>query len=120
MALEVVVDIPPPPGVTLPIASEKQVFPCVRAQLHSKCQQRTAFITSVRKMDSETLAHIMEGFTAAAVLAKGIENEFQQDKHLDAVVCNTKGFVGILKDMLSAVEKLECVGKFERVSQVPV
>ena len=113
MALEVVVDIPPPPGLTLPIASEKQVFPCVRAQLHSKSEQTTAFITWIRKMDKDTHAHMMEGLAAAAVLAKSIENKFQQDKHLDAVVCNTKGFVGILKDMLSAVEKLECVGKFE-------
>ena len=112
MAREVVVDIPPPPGLTLPIAYEKQ-FPCVRAQLLSKSEQTTSFITWIRKMDKDTHAHMMEGLAAAAVLAKSIENKFQQDKHLDAVAWNTKGFVFILREMLDAVENMECVGKFE-------
>ncbi len=78
MGREVVVDIPPPPGLTLPIAYEKQ-FPCVRAQLLSKSEQTTSFITWIRKMDKDTHAHMMEGLAAAAVLAKSIENKFQQD-----------------------------------------
>ena len=114
MAFAVVVDISPPPGLTLPIASEKQVFPCVRAQLHSKSEQTTAFITWIRKMDKDTHAHMMEGLAAAAaVLAQNVEKKIQQDKHLDAVAWNTKGFVFILREMLDAVENMDCVGKFE-------
>ena len=66
-------------------------------------------------MDKDTHEHVMEGLAAAAaaVLAQNVEKKFQQDKHLDAVAWNTKGFVFILREMLDAVENMECVGKFE-------
>ena len=113
MAFADVVDIAPPPGLTLPIAHAETppAFACVPA--HPLSAQTTSFITWSRRMDNDTHEHVMEGLAAAAVLAQNVEKHFQQDKHLDAVAWNTKGFVFILREMLDAVENMECVGKFE-------
>ncbi len=76
MAFAVVVDISPPPGLTLPIAHAETppAFACVRAQPLS--EQTTSFITWIRRMDKDTHEHVMEGLAAAAaVLAQNVEKK---------------------------------------------